>query len=135
MKPTIAFCAALLALGTLAAQAADATHPYSNVDHRNDAGNNTGDSQTDQLNAQELQKIRPSRAQPNADRARGDRRDDRYGYRYGGPYAYPYPARSAPYAYAYPYPPPYAYAYPWRPWGYGWGWRRRWWGPRVAFYP
>lgn len=33
---------------------ADAAHPYSNVDHRNDAGNDTGDAEVDRLNAQQL---------------------------------------------------------------------------------
>lgn len=34
--------------------AADAGHPYSNVDHSNDAGNDTGDSQIESLNEQQL---------------------------------------------------------------------------------
>ncbi len=34
--------------------AANADNPYGNVDHRNDAGNDTGDSQTDRLNAGQL---------------------------------------------------------------------------------
>ena len=33
---------------------ADADHPYSNIDRSNDAGNDTGDSQVDRLNAQQL---------------------------------------------------------------------------------
>ncbi len=36
------------------AQAAHAGAPYRNVDHSNDAGNDTGDSQVDQLNAAQL---------------------------------------------------------------------------------
>ena len=34
--------------------AAHAGAPYTNVDHSNDAGNNTGDSEIDKLNAQQL---------------------------------------------------------------------------------
>ena len=34
--------------------AANANHPYSNVDHRVDAGNNTGDAQVDRLNQAQL---------------------------------------------------------------------------------
>jgi hypothetical protein len=34
--------------------AAHAGAPYSNVNHRNDAGNDTGDSKVDQLNAAQL---------------------------------------------------------------------------------
>ncbi len=33
---------------------ADANNPYGNVDHSNDAGNDTGDSQVDRLNEQQL---------------------------------------------------------------------------------
>ncbi len=36
------------------AHAAHAGAPYKNVDKRNDAGNDTGDSKVDQLNAQQL---------------------------------------------------------------------------------
>jgi hypothetical protein len=51
--------AALAAFGTPAlthspAQAANADAPYSNVDRSNDAGNNTGDSRVDTLNAGQL---------------------------------------------------------------------------------
>ncbi len=53
----------LLAVGLLAAtmlapvagHAANVNNPYGNVDHRNDAGNDTGDSQVDRLNEQQLQ--------------------------------------------------------------------------------
>lgn len=38
-----------------AASAANYRHPYTNVDPRNDAGNDTGDRVTDQLNAMQLQ--------------------------------------------------------------------------------
>jgi hypothetical protein len=36
--------------------AADAASPYKNVDHRTDAGNDTGDSQVDKLNETQLDK-------------------------------------------------------------------------------
>ena len=36
------------------AAAANASAPYSNVDHRNDMGNDTGDSKVEGLNAQQL---------------------------------------------------------------------------------
>ena len=36
------------------ALAAHAGAPYTNVDHSNDAGNNTGDSQVEDLNARQL---------------------------------------------------------------------------------
>ena len=55
MKITLALAGAFLLAAPMAAYAANAAHPYSNVDHRNDAGNNTGDSQVDRLNAQQLQ--------------------------------------------------------------------------------
>ncbi len=37
-----------------AAQAANASAPYANVDHRNDAGNDTGNAQVDRLNSGQL---------------------------------------------------------------------------------
>ena len=40
------------------AQAANARHPYSNVDHRNDNGNNTGDDQVERLNSMQLDQAR-----------------------------------------------------------------------------
>ena len=43
-----------LVLVAPAAMAANANQPYSNVDHRVDAGNNTGDAQVEQLNQQQL---------------------------------------------------------------------------------
>ncbi len=49
---TVALGAAALLSGT--AYAANWHDPYGNVDHRVDAGNDTGDSQVDQLNAQQL---------------------------------------------------------------------------------
>lgn len=46
--------AAGLALAPAPVLAAHAGAPYTNVDHRNDAGNDTGDSQVDALNAAQL---------------------------------------------------------------------------------
>jgi hypothetical protein len=44
----------MMGLTWSAAHAANADNPYGNVDHRNDAGNNTGDSRVDGLNANQL---------------------------------------------------------------------------------
>jgi hypothetical protein len=50
----------LMAIGWVlcphAGYAANASAPYANVDHRNDAGNDTGDSQVDKLNDMQLDK-------------------------------------------------------------------------------
>ena len=60
MRPTALLPAIALALGTTLAvatapgHAANANNPYGNVDHRNDAGNDTGDSQVDKLNQSQL---------------------------------------------------------------------------------
>jgi hypothetical protein len=43
-----------LALAPVPGYAANADNPYGNVDHRNDAGNDTGDSNVEQLNAGQL---------------------------------------------------------------------------------
>ncbi len=64
----IALAAALPGVG----HAADAAHPYSNIDRRNDAGNNTGDWEVDRLNQAQL-----SRGAP------------RYARGWGGPVALP----------------------------------------------
>ena len=57
MRTTL-FLLAALALATglslAPAHAANWHNPYGNVDHRNDAGNDTGDSQVDSLNAAQL---------------------------------------------------------------------------------
>ncbi|HEY4172041.1 MAG TPA: hypothetical protein VGM42_03370 [Rhodopila sp.] len=54
----VAASVAALGLGTAfapsQAHAANANNPYGNVDHRNDMGNDTGDSQVEGLNAQQL---------------------------------------------------------------------------------
>ena len=42
------------ALAPSMAHAANANNPYGNVDHSNDMGNDTGDSQVEGLNAQQL---------------------------------------------------------------------------------
>jgi hypothetical protein len=52
LKCTLA--AAALACAPVASWAADALHPYSNIDHRVDAGNDTGDSRVDALNQAQL---------------------------------------------------------------------------------
>ena len=52
MKAIIVLSALALAAGaSRPARAAHAGAPYTNVDKRNDAGNDTGDSAVDQLNA------------------------------------------------------------------------------------
>ncbi|MBV9750724.1 MAG: hypothetical protein JO157_18110 [Acetobacteraceae bacterium] len=43
-----------LALAAAPAMAANANHPYSNIDRRVDAGNDTGDSRVDALNRSQL---------------------------------------------------------------------------------
>ncbi len=53
LLPALALASGL-ALAPMPARAANADNPYGNVDHRNDAGNDTGDSKVDQLNAGQL---------------------------------------------------------------------------------
>ena len=55
--------AATLAGGAIApaAYAANAKHPYKNVNHANDAGNRTGDMATDKLNQQQLDQARAAK--------------------------------------------------------------------------
>ena len=103
---TILCCAAFLgaALAPAPLWAANARNPYSNVNHANDAGNNTGDSQVDALNQAQLSQPgrRAALATPMS-----------------APYAYTAPA----YVYAYPPPVYYSvpvYVRPWRPYYYGW---------------
>ncbi len=67
MKTMLTLAALALVSGAALhpAYAAHAGAPYQNVDKRNDAGNDTGDSQTDQLNAAQLnQGATPAPAQP-----------------------------------------------------------------------
>ncbi len=59
MKNTVVLTAlAALSVGGLlaspAALAANAKHPYSHVNHKNDAGNRSGDTETAKLNEQQL---------------------------------------------------------------------------------
>ena len=54
MRTTLAMTALAVLLLPAAALAADAAHPYSNVNRRVDAGNNTGDAQVDGLNQAQL---------------------------------------------------------------------------------
>ena len=53
---TVLAAASALAVLPAAAMAANAQHPYTNINRRVDAGNNTGDSQVDALNQQQLNK-------------------------------------------------------------------------------
>jgi hypothetical protein len=46
------------------ARAANASAPYTNVDHSNDAGNNTGNSQVGKLNSAQLDKNYDPAKQP-----------------------------------------------------------------------
>jgi hypothetical protein len=55
LLPALALAVATgLALAPAPGHAANADNPYGNVDRRNDAGNDTGDSKVDQLNAGQL---------------------------------------------------------------------------------
>lgn len=67
MKTALALAALALTTGAALrpAYAAHAGAPYANVDKRNDAGNDTGDSEVDKLNAAQLnQGATPAPAQP-----------------------------------------------------------------------
>ena len=67
MRIATILAGALILSTPLAAQAANADHPYANVDHRNDAGNDTGDSQVDRLNQTQLETNGvPARSYPSA---------------------------------------------------------------------
>ena len=92
----VTILAGVLTLGApLAAHAANADHPYQNIDPRNDAGNNTGDYRVDRLNRAQLRSNGvPASSYP----APGG---------YGRPQAY-YPPAYYPRAYRRPVP------------GYGW---------------
>jgi len=56
MKATLVAFALALGIGSVASPvlAANARHPYQNIDRRVDAGNPTGDDQVDRLNSQQL---------------------------------------------------------------------------------
>ena len=62
MKTLSAILALAVAMGSALyaapSVAANARKPYSNVDKRNDKGNDTGDSQVDKLNQQQLDSVR-----------------------------------------------------------------------------
>ena len=107
-----------------AAHAANADHPYSNVNPQNDAGNDTGDSRVDALNQAQLNggyRVRPrSPSGPGygipgygAADSRASYAAPGYGYAppgYGAAppaYARPYYPQAYPYPPSYPYPPPY----------------------------
>jgi hypothetical protein len=105
---TLLCCAALLAAAPSAGYAANARNPYGNVNHANDAGNDTGDSRVDALNQAQLNGN--GVAAPNV--APGT-------VYVPTPYAY-----APPVAYAYPppvyYPPVYVAPRPYRYYRYGW---------------
>jgi hypothetical protein len=114
---TALVAAGLVLAAPAAALAANANHPYSNIDHRVDAGNNTGDAQVDQLNQAQLSQPGqppsyasgvPPQSYSGSVRSRQATAAPRYAASYPPPVAGPYPVYAAP-AYA---PPPYAYAYP-----------------------
>jgi len=84
--------------------AADALHPYSHIDHRVDAGNDTGDSRVDALNQAQLDGAasRGARWVPGTATIYPGRRAPAPAY---GTYGY------APVYPGYPYPPP-VYGWP-----------------------
>jgi hypothetical protein len=93
MRTILALSAITWLAATPASFAANANNPYGNIDHRNDAGNNTGDAQVEALNQAQLN----SGGMVHYRTAPG----------------YPYNARSPQYAQpGYPYPPPGAYPPP-----------------------
>ena len=64
LTAAIALAAAVAAAPT-GVRAANADHPYENIDKRNDAGNDTGDSQVETLNRGQLdENQRPAAGQP-----------------------------------------------------------------------
>ena len=104
MKATSALTALAVAVLPVAAAAADAAHPYSNVNRRVDAGNTTGDAQVESLNQDQLN------ATGNPGVARPGRPNPYY------PYAPPPRGQARPAVAAYPAPAyvvtPYTYAPP-----------------------
>lgn len=58
MMRAVVLAAMALAVTSPAAHAANARDPYGNVDRRNDAGNYTGNSETDRLNDAQLRGAR-----------------------------------------------------------------------------
>ena len=51
---SLVLSAAVAATVSMPAHAANARHPYSNIDRRNDAGNDTGNAETERLNSLQL---------------------------------------------------------------------------------
>ncbi len=110
MRPAAAACLMAISLAS-AARAANADHPYSNINPQNDAGNDTGDARVDALN--EAQLGGGYRVRPRAPSGPGygipgyGAADPRASY---APPAYaprPYYPQAYPYPPSYPYPPPY----------------------------
>lgn len=62
--PVTALAAAAAQRDASVLDVADARRPYQNVNRRNDRGNRTGDSQTDQLNQQSLQRAQAGENSP-----------------------------------------------------------------------
>ena len=93
-------CCCAVAIAPAPGHAANYKHPYSNVDPRNDAGNDTGDAVTEQLNNAELQ--RP------------------YGHVARAYPRYPYLARVVPPPRYYTPPPGYVVAPAYPAYSYGW---------------
>ncbi len=68
MKLGIILAGALILGMPLTAAAANADHPYQNINRSNDAGNNTGDYQVDRLNQAQLNSNGvPAWSYPHAD--------------------------------------------------------------------
>ena len=85
MKVVTILAGALILGAPLAVRAANADHPYQNIDHSNDAGNNTGDQQVDRLNQAQLNTSGvPASSYPSG------------GSRYAQPQAYYSPAYEPP---------------------------------------
>jgi hypothetical protein len=99
----LVLCGAALLVANLVAApgwAANARNPYGNVNHANDAGNDTGDAQVSELNQAQLDEAQPAAPYP-------------YSYAPARPYSY---SNVAPPAY---YPPAPVYVTP-RAYYYGW---------------
>jgi len=83
MKTTLIAFALALGVGSVASPvvAANARHPYQNIDRRVDQGNPTGDNMVDQLNAQQLSNPGGLGSNPTGGPSQG-------GGGYGGPSGY-----------------------------------------------
>ena len=129
MKSVSAMAALAVLVLPAAAMAADAAHPYANVNRRVDAGNSTGDAQVEGLNQAQLNGGQP-RLAANRAGSPGLSRPGQANPYY--PYAPPPDGQARPATAAYPAPAyagaPYAYlppAYVAAPFFY----------PRPFFYP